>query len=90
LSYSASVVRTFLVYTLLRLAIFAACFGVLFLLFGSQTSPWLVALPALLFTSGLSWLLLRRQGAEAGQVLAGGLRSVRGRIDAATRKEDVD
>ncbi|MEQ4208063.1 DUF4229 domain-containing protein [Actinopolymorpha sp. B17G11] len=82
--------RTFLVYTLLRLAIFAACFGILYLLFGSETSPWLVALPALLFTSGLSWLLLRRQGVEAGRALSGGIRSVRGRIDAATRKEDID
>lgn len=90
LTYAATVVRTFLVYTLLRLVVFAACFGVLYLLFGSQTSPWVVALPALLFTSGLSWLLLRRQGAEAGQALSGGFRSVRERIDAAARREDTD
>ncbi|WP_020579524.1 DUF4229 domain-containing protein [Actinopolymorpha alba] len=82
--------RTFLVYTLLRLVIFAACFGVLFVLFGSQASGWLIALPALLFTSGLSWLLLRRQGAEAGRAFSSGVHAARGRLDAATRKEDVD
>jgi hypothetical protein len=83
-------VRTLLVYTLLRLAIFAACFGVLVLLFGRQASGWLLALPALLFTSGLSWLLLRRQGADAGQALSRVVSSARERLDAAARKEDVD
>jgi uncharacterized protein (DUF58 family) len=82
--------RTLLVYTLLRLVIFAACFAVLYLLFGGQASAWLVALLALLFTSGMSWLLLRRQGAEAGRALSGLVAQGRARLDASTRKEDVD
>jgi uncharacterized protein (DUF58 family) len=83
-------VRTLLVYSLLRLAVFAACFAVLYLLFGRQASVWLVALLALLFTSGLSWLLLRRQGADAGRALSGLVAQARSRVDASTRKEDVD
>lgn len=83
--------RTFLVYSLLRLAIFAACFGILYVLFANQVaSGWLIALPALLLTSGLSWLLLRRQGAEAGRALSEGIRSARGKLAASARKEDVD
>ena len=82
--------RQLLVYTLLRLVVFAACFGVLYLLFGSFVSGWAIALLALLFSSGMSFLLLRRQGAEAGRVLVGAAAAVRGRIDAAARKEDVD
>ncbi len=82
--------RTFLVYTLLRLVIFVACFGVLYLLFGRQTSGWLIALPALLLTSGLSWLLLRRQGAEAGRALSAGLHTARTKLDSSKRREDVD
>ncbi len=82
--------RTLLVYTLLRLVVFAACFGVLYVLFGRLASAWLVALLALLFTSGMSWLLLRRQGADAGQALSGIVAHARARVDAAARKEDVD
>jgi hypothetical protein len=84
-------VRSFLVYSLLRLVIFLACFGVLFVLFGAQVSPsWLVALPALLLTSGLSWLLLRKRGADAGMAMTSGVQAMRRRLDAASRKEDVD
>ncbi|MBE1606838.1 DUF4229 domain-containing protein [Actinopolymorpha pittospori] len=83
--------RSFLVYSLLRLVIFLACFGVLFVLFGAQVSPsWLVALPALLLTSGLSWLLLRKRGADAGMAMTSGVQAMRHRLDAASRKEDVD
>ncbi len=82
--------RTFLVYTLLRLVIFLACFGVLYLLFGAHVSAWLIALPAVLLTSGLSWLLLRQRQVEAGAVLTSGLRSMRGRLDASTRREDAE
>jgi hypothetical protein len=84
-------VRSFLVYSLLRLVIFLACFGVLYVLFGAQVSPsWLVALPALLLTSGLSWLLLRKRGADAGMAMTTGVQAMRRRLDAASRKEDVD
>lgn len=83
--------RSFLVYSLLRLVIFLACFGVLYVLFGAQVSPsWLVALPALLLTSGLSWLLLRKRGADAGMAMTSGVQAMRRRLDAASRKEDVD
>ncbi|MGW5359095.1 DUF4229 domain-containing protein [Actinopolymorpha pittospori] len=83
--------RSFLVYSLLRLVIFLACFGVLFVLFGAQVSPsWLVALPALLLTSGLSWLLLRKRGADAGMAMTSGVQAMRRRLDAASRKEDLD
>lgn len=82
--------RTVLAYTLLRVAIFAACFGVLYLLFGSMASIWLVVLLALLFTSGLSLLLLRQQGSAAGRALGGAVQSVRQRIDRAARKEDSE
>lgn len=82
--------RSFLVYSLLRLVIFLACFGVLYVLFGAQVSPgWLVALPALLLTSGLSWLLLRKRGADAGMAMTSGVQAMRRRLDAASRKEDV-
>ncbi|HEY8455048.1 MAG TPA: DUF4229 domain-containing protein [Actinopolymorphaceae bacterium] len=80
--------RTLLIYTALRLIVFAGCFGVLYLLFGDHVSALLLALVALLFTSGLSWLLLRRQGVEAGKALSRGLQRVRERIDEAARKED--
>ncbi|MGW0227836.1 DUF4229 domain-containing protein [Actinopolymorpha singaporensis] len=82
--------RTFLVYTLLRLVIFLACFGVLYVLFGAHVSGWLIALPAVLFTSGLSWLLLRQRGVEAGAALSSGWRSARGRLEASTRREDAE
>ena len=82
--------KTFLLYTVARLAIFVACFGVLWLLFGRQATTWLIALLALLFTSGLSLLLLRKQGAAAGQALVGGVQSARERFEAAKRKEDDD
>jgi hypothetical protein len=38
----------------------------------------------------MSWLLLRRQGAEAGRALSGLVAQGRARLDASTRKEDVD
>lgn len=82
--------RQVFIYTLLRLVVFAACFGVLYLLFGSHVPSLGIALLAVMFTSGMSLLLLRRQGAEAGRALTSGVAAVRERIDAAARKEDVD
>lgn len=81
--------RTFLIYSLLRAAVFAACFGVLYVLFGSQVSIWLVAMLAIIFTAGLSWLLLRQRGAEAGVELSKAFRRVQHRIDESARKEDA-
>lgn len=82
--------RTFAVYSLLRLVIFAACLGVLYVLFGSQVSIWLVVMLALVFTAGLSWLLLRQRGAEAGAALTGSLRRMQNRIDQSASKEDAE
>jgi hypothetical protein len=81
--------RTFLTYSLLRAAIFAGCFGVLYVLFGSQVSIWLVAMLAIVFTAGLSWLLLRQRGAEAGAELAKAFSKVQNRIDESARREDA-
>ncbi len=80
--------KTFVIYTLLRAAIFAGCFGVLYTLFGSQVSVWLVAMLAIIFTAGLSWLLLRQRGAEAGAELTKAFRKVQNRIDESARRED--
>lgn len=77
-------------YLLLRLAVFAACFGVLYLLFGQLASMWLIVLLALLFTSGLSLLLLRQQGSEAGRALTGLFGSIQRKIDESARKEDKE
>jgi len=83
-------VASFLKYAVLRLIVFAACFLVFHLLFGRDVSPWLIALLALVFTSGLSLLLLRRQAEVAGEALSMGIRSVRRRMEEARRREDVD
>ena len=80
--------RSFLKYVLLRLIVFAACFLVLNLLFGEDASPWLIALLALVFTSGLSLLLLRRQAEVAGEALSTGVASVRRRMEETRRRED--
>ena len=82
--------RTLAKYLLLRLAVFVACFAVLYLLFGNLASGWLIALLSLLFTSGLSLLLLRRQGDQAGQALTGVAHRVQRRFNESRNKEDVD
>lgn len=82
--------RTLAVYLVLRLAIFVACFAVLYLLFGNLASPWLIALLSLLFTSGLSLLLLRKQSQEAGQAMMGVVRDARRRFHDYKSREDVD
>lgn len=82
--------RSFLKYVVLRLVVFAVCFLVLELLFGGDASPWLIALLALVFTSGLSLLLLRRQAEVAGEALSTGVRSVRRRVEQSKRREDGD
>lgn len=86
---------TLIRYTLLRLLIFAVCFGVLWVLFGTTlVSNWLLALLALLFTSGLSMLLLRRQGTEAAAAMGEVVARARGRfessVESSARKEDDD
>lgn len=82
--------RTLAIYFLLRLAIFGACFAVLYLLFGNLASGWLIALLSLLFTSGLSLLLLRGRGDAAGRALSDAAQRARRRFDAARSREDVD
>ena len=81
--------RTFLIYTLLRAAVFAGCLGVLYVLFGSMASIYLIIMLALVFTAGLSWLLLRQRGAEAGAALSGAFRKLQNRIDESARREDA-
>jgi hypothetical protein len=83
-------VRTLAIYLLLRLAIFGACFAVLYLLFGNLASGWLIALLSLLFTSGLSLLLLRGQGDAAGRALSDAVQRVRSRFEQSRSREDVD
>lgn len=86
---------TLIRYTLLRLLIFAVCFGVLWFLFGAtMVSNWLLALLSLLFTSGLSMLLLRRQGTEASKAMRATVDAARSRfersVSESARKEDTE
>lgn len=85
--------RTFLIYTALRLAIVAGCFGVLYLVFTlvAGMAPVLPLLGmAVLFGSGISFFVLRRRGAEAGQALVSGVKGARTRLDSAASREDAD
>lgn len=98
--------RRLLLYTLIRLAVFAACFALLAWFFSPDVPLLLVAVLALVVTSVLSLLFLRRQAAAAGEELSHGARSVRARVprrgpgaliaraqrkyENAQRKEDVD
>jgi hypothetical protein len=76
-----------LAFTAMRLLLFLAALGVLYLL--GARAFWLVGL-ALLTSGLLSFLLLSRQRAAMSGALASSVRSFRERLDAGTRAEDDD
>jgi len=82
--------RALLTYTLLRLALFAGSFVVLWLLFRTWV-PWpAIALLALVFTAVVSLLFLRRLSTRAGAALLQLRQAGRDRLEAARAAEDVD
>jgi hypothetical protein len=82
--------RALLTYTLLRLALVAGTFVVLWLLFHTWV-PWpAIALLALVITAVVSLLFLRRLSARAGVALLQLRQAGRDRLEAARAAEDVD
>jgi hypothetical protein len=82
--------RALLTYTLLRLALVAVSFVVLWLLFRTWV-PWpAIALLALVITAVVSLLFLRRLSARAGEALLQLRQAGRDRLEAARAAEDVD
>jgi hypothetical protein len=82
--------RALLTYTLLRLAVVAGTFLVLWALFHTWV-PWpAIALLALVITAVVSLLFLRRLSARAGVALLQLRQAGRDRLEAARAAEDVD
>jgi Protein of unknown function (DUF4229) len=82
--------RALLMYTLLRLVLFALSYLALWALFGTWV-PWpAIALLALVITAVVSLLFLRRLSARAGVALFHLRQAGRDRLEAARAAEDVD
>lgn len=82
--------RRIAIYTGLRLLLFAAAFGVFWIVLRDSLSVWVLALLALLVSSIAALFLLRGHAEAAGEQFAGGYRAARGRLDEAKRREDED
>jgi membrane protein implicated in regulation of membrane protease activity len=82
--------KEFAIYTGLRLALFAATFGILWLAFHNWLTIWPLALVALIITSILSLFVLR----SARERLAGKIESradrLSARLEASRKAEDND
>ena len=82
--------RALLMYTLLRIVLFAVSYLVLWALFRTWV-PWpAIALLALVITAVVSLLFLRRLSARAGVALVQLRQAGRDRLEAARAAEDVD
>ncbi len=77
-----------ILYTLLRVALFAAAWGLVWL-FTPLDALW-SAVAGLLISGALSLVLLDRQRGRVGQAAGGFFSRLNERIDAASRAEDID
>jgi uncharacterized membrane protein YdjX (TVP38/TMEM64 family) len=88
-------VKPFLLYTLARLLMFAAAWGLVWLVaqiwleWNSVTALW-TALIALAISAAASFVLLRNVREQLAARVAAGSHRVQRRYDAAKRKEDVE
>ncbi len=81
-------VRAIVVYTVLRVAVFLAVWGVVWLL-TPLDALWSAAV-ALLISGAISLVVLDRQRGRMGAVAGGFFARMNARIDAAARAEDID
>lgn len=82
--------KSLAIYTALRAAVFIVVFGLLWLVFAGRVSVYAVVLLSLLATGLVSLFLFRKQSAEAGTALRGGLDKLKSRYRSARESEDVD
>ncbi len=80
--------RAVLVYTLLRVALFAAVWAILQFL--TPIHGLLAVIAAILMSGAISLVLLDRPRGEVGTLAAGFFGRINARIDASSRAEDVD
>ena len=83
-------VKSLALYTALRVAVFAAVFALLWLVFGGRVSIWAVVLLSLLVTGVVSLVAFRSQSARAGVELTEVVDGFRRRYRASRAAEDVD
>ncbi|MDA2987287.1 MAG: DUF4229 domain-containing protein [Candidatus Nanopelagicales bacterium] len=81
-------VRALAVYTILRVALFAVVWGVIWFL-TPLDAVWSAA-AAILISGAISLVLLDRQRGRVGAAAGGFFSRLNARIDAASRAEDVD
>ncbi|MCF8527769.1 MAG: DUF4229 domain-containing protein [Candidatus Nanopelagicales bacterium] len=81
-------VRALAVYTVLRVALFAVVWGVIWFL-TPLDAVW-SAVAAILISGAISLVLLDRQRGRVGAAAGGFFSRLNARIDAASRAEDVD
>jgi hypothetical protein len=82
--------KNFVVYTLLRLALFAACFGVLWLPLHSRLGIFPILLIALLISSILAIFVLRGARDRLAGSVANRADRISARIEKSRRAEDDD
>jgi len=83
-------VKPLALYTVLRLAVFAVVFALLWLVFGGRVSIWAIVLLSLLVTGVVSLIAFRRQSARAGAALTEVVDGIRRRYRASRAAEDID
>lgn len=76
-----------LIYTLSRLGLLALCLGIGYL---ASLRGIILLVAAFLISGLLSFLLLTKQRTAMGEKIGGALNTVSAKLEANTRKEDID